>query len=167
MKKISTTTKFKGYNRLDELELETKSGERISRELLINKDGVAALIYDTKKSKFVFVKQWRPCINQEMVEVVAGSIEEGETAEEAIEKEIFEETGYEVDKLMFLEKFYVSPGTITESVSLFYVTVSKQIKTDIGNDDENEELELVYMTLYDVMVYPFIDAKTLIAIQNC
>lgn len=167
MKKISTKTKFKGYYQLDELELETKSGERIHRELLINKDGVAALVYDTDRSQYIFIKQWRACINQEMVEVVAGSIEEGETPEKAIKKEIFEETGYEVDTLVFLKNFYVSPGTITENVNLFYATVSKQIKTDIGSLDENEELELIYMSFDDIMEYRFIDAKTLIAIQYC
>jgi len=157
--------KFKGYHRLDELTIQKKSGKKVKREFLTNKDGVSAIVYNTKLDKYIFVSQWRPSLNDYMTEVVAGSIEIGETPEQAIEKEVIEEVGYKCDNIKFLTKCYVSPGVISEFIYIYYVEVSEQISSGGGLYSEDEEIDIVYMTKKEMLNYEFLDAKTQLGIK--
>lgn len=63
--------------------------------------------------ELVLQKQYRPPIDKVVIEVPAGLIDEGETAEQAAVRELKEETGYvgqvtEVTPLMFNGKLYTS-----------------------------------------------------------
>jgi ADP-ribose pyrophosphatase len=156
---------YEGYNQLDLLTIKTESGKIIKRELLNNKDGVCAIIYNTVNDTYLFVEQWRPCINDKMIEVVAGSVEENETTEHSIRKEVLEETGYLCDTITYLKDFYVSPGTIKEKVNLFYVKVSERVCECTGNSLEDEELSLLELKYDELGDYEFIDAKTIIALD--
>lgn len=156
---------YEGYNQLDLLTIKTESGKIIKRELLNNKDGVCAIIYNTVNDTYLFVEQWRPCINDKMIEVVAGSVEDNETIEHSIRKEVLEETGYLCDTITYLKDFYVSPGTIKEKVNLFYVKVSDRVCECTGNSLEDEELSLLELKYDELGDYEFIDAKTIIALD--
>lgn len=157
--------KFSGYYQLEELTIKQKQNNIIKREFLTNKDGVAAIVYNSENDKYVFVSQWRPCSEKNMIEVVAGSIEEGETPIEAVEKEVLEEIGYKVDKIIELNSFYVSPGTVKEKVHLFFVVVSEKVNDGGGKKEEQEELDVIYYDYDEVINMKFLDAKTIIA-QN-
>lgn len=61
-------------------------------------------------------KQYRPPIDKIVIEVPAGLIDEGETAEQAAVRELKEETGYvgqvtETTPLMFNGELYISSYT--------------------------------------------------------
>ena len=59
------------------------------------------------------------------MEAVAGMIDPGETAEEAIIRENLEETGYRISKPELICKFFSSPGGTSERVFLYFSEVSK------------------------------------------
>ncbi|PIQ20603.1 MAG: GDP-mannose pyrophosphatase, partial [Cytophagales bacterium CG18_big_fil_WC_8_21_14_2_50_42_9] len=100
------------------------------------------LLYDTTKDKFIFVKQYRVAVEQEMVELVAGILDkEDESAEEAIKREIEEEAGYAVDSLEHILDFHPSPGAFAEKLHLFYGQVSRKIGKGGGLEDENESIK--------------------------
>lgn len=153
-----------GYYNLQKLEIENSYGKIFERELFVNKDGVCTLLYNTTTQKYIFVKQWRPANNDYVIECVGGSIESGETDYTAITKEVFEETGYNIIPPIKIMEFYVSPGAITEKVSLFYTETTNKVKETLGVDDE--EIELIEMDISEIKNYTFIDAKTIIAINN-
>lgn len=157
--------KFSGYYQLEELTIKQKQNNIIKREFLTNKDGVAAIVYNSENDKYIFVSQWRPCSEKNMIEIVAGSIEESQTPHEAIEREVLEEIGYKVDKVIELNNFYVSPGTIKEKVYLFFVVVSEKVNDGGGKKEEQEELDIIYYNYDEVINMTFLDAKTIIA-QN-
>jgi|AntRauTorcE11897_2_1112592.scaffolds.fasta_scaffold07361_2 ADP-ribose pyrophosphatase len=157
---------YKGYYQLEELELETRKGYRIQRELFMNKNGVCAIVYNRSTDKYIFVNQWRPSIEEYILEVVAGSIEKGESPIDAIKKEVIEETGYKPSTIKYIRNFYVSPGAITENVNLFFVEVETKISDELGAEGEHEDIELIEMSLEEVIDYHFIDAKTIIATHN-
>ncbi len=58
----------------------------------IERKTITAIVHDKKTNKFLYLK-WK---NQKWISPVIGGIDEGETAEEAAEREVFEETGYKV-----------------------------------------------------------------------
>jgi nudix-type nucleoside diphosphatase (YffH/AdpP family) len=163
---INRDIKYKGYYQLDDLSIMTKKEKLISRELLLTKDGVGALVYDTKLDRYVLISQWRPCLDKTMVEIVGGSIDEkGGDPIEAIKKEVEEEIGYKTDNLLFIDDCFVSPGSTTEFVKVYYIEVSEKTCSGGGSEIEDEELDVVYMTREELLTTKFYDAKTIIAIN--
>lgn len=67
-------------------------GEEIEREQFDSGGAAAALVYDTAQHKYFFVKQFRYSAESEILEVVAGVVEDDDP-KKTILKEI-EETGY-------------------------------------------------------------------------
>lgn len=157
---------FDGYYKIDKLTINTNDNQTIHRELFINKNGVGAIVYNTILNKYILVKQWRIANKKPLIEIVAGSIEYNPTPIQAIKTEILEEIGYTCDKIIPINNFYVSPGAITENVSLFYVEVSNQINNGGGNPLENENIEIIYMTKEELFNTTFFDAKTIIAVNH-
>lgn len=64
-------------------------------------DGVLVLAM-TSHEEFILVRQFRPALRRSTLEFPAGSIEEGETPEEAVARELLEETGYRAGTLRLL-----------------------------------------------------------------
>lgn len=109
----------------------------------------------------MLVKQFRTGAENYLIEIVAGTIENGEENESSIEREI---RGYIVDKMEFIGSFYMSPGTNTEKLFLFYCEVKERISEGGGNSEENEKIELVYLDEHPD-AYSFENAKTIIALS--
>lgn len=157
-------TKYKGHFKVDEISLKSRSGKDIKREVLVRKDAVASVVYDTKKDKFIFVKQWRPGSNSEILEIVAGTLDvPGEDPREAMIREIDEEIGYKTDDIKLIDECYMSPGGTTEIISIYYSEVSEKIHE--GGGLEDEDIDIVEMDLDEVLSTRFKDAKTIIGIN--
>ncbi len=157
-------TKYKGHFKVDELTLISRSGKEIKREVMVRKDAVAAIVYDTKKDKFIFVSQWRPGSNSDILEIVAGTLDvPGEDPREAMIREIDEEIGYKTDSIVLIDECYMSPGGTTEIISIYYCEVSEQ--THVGGGLEDEDIDIVVMDLKEVLSTRFKDAKTIIGVN--
>jgi len=128
-----------GFVNLEKVTVEKGDSQR-TREVLRTGNCSSALIYDTVKEKYIFVEQFRAAVEGVMVEIVAGSIDEGETPEQAIKREIMEETGYKVDSLVHVKDFYTSPGRTDEIMTVFYAEVSEQVNEGGGIGDEDISL---------------------------
>jgi ADP-ribose pyrophosphatase len=178
-------TVYEGYVNVEKITV-TKGDKSIDREVLKTGNGTSALIYDTVKGKYIFVEQFRGGAEGVMVEIVAGSIDEGETPEQAAKREIMEETGYKVDTMTHIKDFYSSPGRTDEIMSIFYAEVSEQVNEGGGIGDEDisiVEVEQIGMGgrlffqdpmnmemtagVEQTMLPPYqlIDAKSLIAVM--
>ena len=183
MEKKTTETSsemvYEGFNKVFK-KTYNQEGKTINREVMSGYNGVAGIVYDTEKEKYIFVKQFRAGAESDMIEVVAGMLDnEHETPEEALKREIIEEIGYKVDHMKHLKDFYVSPGKLSEVCSLFYVEVSEKVSEGGGEGDENIEIiEVDYLgsngdlfwnpdvenKIYQPP-YQIIDAKTIIAVN--
>ena len=176
MKIVSKKEVYKGFLKMLKLGVETKSGDVIDREVMtrssINQsdDSVASLVYDTDKEKFIFAKQFRAGLynekSQDLIEVVAGTLEEGEDPQECMKREIIEEIGYKVDNMEYVGSYYVSPGGTSEKVHLFISKVSHQVSSGGGLESENEEIDIVEMSEKEMKEYRFRDMKTLFLVSH-
>ena len=156
--------KYKGFLNIDELTVKTRSGKEVKRELMVRPDGVASVVYDTNLKKFIFVNQWRPASNDEIIEIVAGTCDvEGEDPREAMIREIDEEIGYKTDKITLIDECYMSPGGTSELLSIYYAEVSEKIHK--GGGLEYEDIDVIEMDLDEVLSTRFKDAKTIIGIN--
>jgi ADP-ribose pyrophosphatase len=118
----------------------------ITRELFMRGSCVAVLLYDPHTDKVVLIEQFRTgaILNPDtawLVEIVAGAIEEGETAEEVAYRESLEEAGCEIQQLMVINEFYTTPGGSSEWITLFCGKVdSTQVGGIHGLDHEDEDI---------------------------
>lgn len=158
--------KYGGYLKVDQLTVKGKRGKDFKREVIRRPNAVAAIVFDTVKKKFIFVKQWRAGVAGDIIEVVAGLIDHaGEDTRQTMKREVEEEVGYEVDNIKMLDEFYSSPGMTTEMVTLYYCEVSNQVSEGGGVESEDEEIDIVYMTEQEVKMTQFKDAKTIIGVN--
>jgi len=123
--------------------------EVLTRELFQRGNCVAVLLYDPDADKVVIIEQFRMGpMGQDnvrekawLLEVVAGAIEEGETAEEVAYRESEEEAGCVVQEMRLINEFYTSPGGTSEKISLFYGRVDATAVGGIhGLDHEHEDI---------------------------
>jgi ADP-ribose pyrophosphatase len=118
----------------------------ISRELFVRGSCVAVLLYDPVADKVVLIEQFRAgamiCPERAwLVEIVAGAVEDGETAEDVAYRESLEEAGCEIQELMVISEFYTTPGGASERITLFCGRVdSVHIGGVHGLDDEHEDI---------------------------
>ena len=118
----------------------------ISRELFVRGSAVAVLLYDPQTDQVVLIEQFRAgAIIQPdrtwLVEIVAGGIEEGETAIEVAYRESMEEAGCDIQELMVINEFYTTPGGCSERITLFCGKIdSSQVGGIHGLDHEDEDI---------------------------
>lgn len=124
-------------------------GEELTRELFQRGNCVAVLLYDPDVDKLVIIEQFRmgpmtqPNVKERawLLEIVAGAIEEGETAEEVAYRESEEEAGCVVQEMHLINEFYTSPGGTSERISLFYGRIkADEIGGIHGLAEENEDI---------------------------
>jgi nudix-type nucleoside diphosphatase (YffH/AdpP family) len=158
-------TLYDGHYKLTQL-LVQDGDQQLKRERFEPGQAVGALVFDTHKQRYLFVRQFRVGSESEVLEIPAGVLDEGDKSpEEAIRREIEEELGYAVDSLEPIVNCFPSPGNSAEKFYLFYAEVSRQTGPGGGLAAENEKLETVELSLPQLAAEPWADAKTLVAVQ--
>ena len=83
--------------------------------------GAAAVVPVTPDGDVLLVRQLRPAIRQELVEIPAGLLDAaGEDALACAARELFEETGYRHESMEFIGGIYTSAGYSDEYIHLFW-----------------------------------------------
>jgi ADP-ribose pyrophosphatase len=91
----------------------------------------------TKNQQIVLVKQYRHGAKLSFLEVPAGKPEKNETFEEAIVREVKEETGFiSKNPPVLLGEFFVNPATQTNKVICYLITQAELVtKQDLDNTE--------------------------------
>lgn len=150
---LSKENLYEGFFRLERFTLTHtlyRGGwsQPIVRELFRRGSCVAVLLYDPDRDEVVLIEQFRVGAVYHpqrawLVEIVAGAIEEGETAEEVAHREAREEAGCEILELIEILPFYTTPGGCSERITLFCGRVdSTGIGGIHGLDEEDEDIRV-------------------------
>lgn len=137
-------------------------------------DSVAIFLWNTDNKTVLLTNQFRyPTYAKKedgwILELVAGSVKEGEDLTKAMQREIEEEIGYDCEQLELIQTFFVSPGGTSERIHLFYGEVNNSQKTSEGGGlaQEYEDIQLVEWSRTQisdgVKNRKVKDAKTLVA----
>jgi len=117
------------------------------------------------QGKIIFVKQYRYCFGQVILELPAGKIEKGESCENTAIREFFEETNIKIDKLTFLGKIYPSVGYTNEEIYLYLADNVLEFDENFKSDEINE---LVLLTVEEALQMikegKIVDAKTVVGV---
>ena len=134
------------------------------------------LLYNKQTKNIILISQFRipSFLNGNdsgmLLEVCAGIIDENETPEDCIKREIKEETGYEITEINRVFETYLSPGAVSEKVYFFKAEYSEQMKQGKGGGtDETEDIEIKEMTFDEafskIASGKIQDAKTIMLLQ--
>ena len=98
----------------------------------------------TDDNKVVMVKQYRHAIEETIIEIPGGCVDDSDSSfEYAISRELKEETGYEFSKYEYLGKISPNPSTNTNWMHMFLATGGKKVSEQ--SLDQNEEIEVVLL----------------------
>lgn len=97
----------------------------------------------TEENKVILVKQYRHAIDDVSIEIPGGCVDDTDKSfEEAIERELLEETGYSFKHLDYLGKISPNPSTNTNWMHMFLATGGKKTHDQKLDHNENIEVEL-------------------------
>ena len=102
----------------------------------------------TKEGEVVMVKQYRHGIGEVGIELCGGVIEENESWQDGMRRELLEETGYAFETMEYLGKISPNPSTTNNWVHMFLATGG--IKVAEQNLDESEDVEVLLMSIDEV-----------------
>jgi ADP-ribose pyrophosphatase len=177
---LARETVYSGYFRIDRYRLRHRRHEggwtgEITREVFERGHVAAVLPYDPDRDTVILIEQFRigayaagePCW---LTEIVAGVIDEGETADTVARREMEEETGCFVSLLEPIGSYLSSPGGASEKVSLYIGRVDSRGAGGIhGLAGEEEDIRVIVRPWPEVeeglQSGMFTNAATLIALQ--
>jgi ADP-ribose pyrophosphatase len=132
------------------------------RRAVVRHRGSAVMMPVDHRGRILLVRQYRLPAGRALWELPAGRLDEGEKVLQAAKRELEEETGYRARKWKKLISFYVSPGYVSEKMTILVAT--GLVKGE-AKPMEDERIECRWFTTrqLDAMIRTgkLIDAKTI------
>ena len=162
---VRTETVFSGrLITVQKVTVKLPNGKTTDREIVEHPEVIAVLPL-LEDGRVVLVRQFRKAAEKVLLEVPAGGVDGGETPEDAVRREMIEETGYRVGSITKLSSFYTSPGFTTELMHLYE---ARDLEPGDATE-ETDQIEVVLLTpeeaLERVESDDVADAKTLLALK--
>nr|WP_199080877.1 GDP-mannose pyrophosphatase NudK [Pedobacter sp. ASV19] len=148
--------------------------ENRSRETYDRGNGATLLLYNKLLQTVVLTRQFRfpTYVNGNpdglLIETCARLLD-NDGSEEAIRREVEEETGYVLSSVEKVFEAYMSPGSVTEKVYFFIAEYTKDMKKYSGGGVEDEEIEVLELSFETAMAMisngEIQDGKTIMLLQ--
>jgi ADP-ribose pyrophosphatase len=104
----------------------------------------------TEDNRVILAKQFRPGPAEVLLEMPGGGMNEGETKEEAMARELLEETGYQ-GNIQFVTDLI--PDAYAAYRKNFFVATECRKVAEPKEEDNGEEIEVVLMSLPEFRVH--------------
>ncbi|MCG7757583.1 MAG: ADP-ribose diphosphatase [Nitrosomonas sp.] len=144
---------FEGFFRIEKYRLRHRLfnggwSRPLSRELFERGHAAAVLPYDPIRDAVILIEQFRVGAltapgGPWLLEIVAGMIESGETAQDVVKRESIEEADCIITDLLPVCDFLVSPGGTSERIALFCGRADAAKTGGIhGSPEEDEDIKV-------------------------
>ena len=113
------------------------SGIRAKRDIVTHPGSVVVLAIDDNRNepRVLLERQYRYAAKQNLWELPAGRIDEGESEVAAAKRELLEETGYTAKQWKRLTKYYASPGFIDETMAIYLARGLQRGEANLEDDE--------------------------------
>ena len=174
--KTTTLSDVWGVLQRHEFELKRRNGvwQHQFRETYDRGDGAAVLLIDPSDKSVVLIRQFRyPAFYRGeqpfLLEACAGKLDRDDP-ETCARKEAVEETGYTVGRLEKAYDCFMSPGSVTERLTLYVGLIEGAPQSKGGGlEDEGEDIEVVRLPFAAafrmIKTGEIADAKTILLLQ--
>lgn len=130
--------------RRDEVEL--PNGQSIEDFYAITINDAAAIVALDDVGNIILKKEYRYCYDRDLIEIPAGTFEEGETDGVSVAKrELLEETGYISDDWQYLGATVESSAKLTNYMHIYFANHCRRVAEQ--HLDATEELEVLLVPL--------------------
>jgi ADP-ribose pyrophosphatase len=148
-------------------EVALRDGTMAEREVVLHR-GAVALVPMVDDGHVCLVRNRRYTVDRMLLEVPAGTIDPGESADQTAERELLEETGYRAGRIRRIREWFVSPGVMNERM---YLYVCEDLRPGPVRPELDEVLETVIVPWDEALAMAddgrIEDAKTLLALFIC
>jgi ADP-ribose pyrophosphatase len=130
---------------------------------IVEHPGAVAIVAVDRDGQLTLVRQRREAARKELLELPAGTLEEGESPLESARRELEEETGLSGGSWREVTSFYTTPGFCRERMHLFFAT---DLERGEASPAADEDLELVRWRVDEIAAHlgELEDAKTLVGL---
>jgi len=128
--------------------IQNDEGKEIKREL-IEHPGAACILPMIDDDTVLMVEQWRIGARKSLLEIPAGTLDQGEDPMACAARELEEETGYKAGKLEHLFTMFPSPGILDEKMFIF---MARDLTKTQTNFDEDEQITTRPMSFRDLRI---------------
>ena len=162
---ISSKTAFRGpvFSVMTD-EVEEPGNVRARRDVIRHSGSIVVLpLDDSGRTPLVLLeRQYRYAAGRRMWELPAGRVDPGENHLAAAKRELIEETGYTASRWQKALFFYVSPGFLDESMTVY---LASGLKKGVAQPEEDERIAVRFFPLRQAVQMAtsgkIIDAKTI------
>ncbi len=103
----------------------------------------------TEDGKIVMIRQYRHALGETIIEIPGGCVDDTDKdVEEAITRELLEETGFVFSSYDYLGRISSNPSTNSNLLHMFLARGGKKVAQQVL--DENEEIEVVLLSLNEL-----------------
>jgi len=130
---------------------------------IVEHPGAVAIVAVDRDGMLTLVRQRREAVRKELLELPAGTLEEGESPLDCAKRELEEETGLTGGTWREWAVFYTTPGFCREQMHLF---VAKELVPGPARPEHDEELVSVRWSTAEIesRLHEIEDAKTLVGL---
>jgi ADP-ribose pyrophosphatase len=165
--RLSSETVFKGkVFSIDRDKVRMPNGREVSVEVVRHSRSVV-LVPVPEPGKVILIRQYRYAVNTFLWELPAGSVDEGESPEDAARRECHEEIGLVPSTVVRLTAMYPTPGYCDEEMVFFRVS-GLETTDEQAHIDEDEDIEVMTFELREardmVRRGEITDMKTLVGL---
>jgi ADP-ribose pyrophosphatase len=134
-------------------EVEEPGGVRARRDVIRHAGSIVVLAVDDLQSAkagrkselhILLERQYRHAAQSMMWELPAGRIDDGETALTAAKRELLEETGYSARQWRRILHFYVSPGFLDETMTIY---LAQELRAGEAQPEPDERIAIRFFAL--------------------
>ncbi len=108
----------------------------VIRDVVVH-PGAVVILPLMADDRIVMIRQYRHAVEEELLELPAGTIEPDEPPIETARRELIEETGYQASSMTPLAQFFTSPGILTERMHAY---VARELAWVGPNPDKDERI---------------------------